>query len=220
LALEHGVGASLDTLVELSPSQTLSALALPLRASASRHENWPDAFANHIFVSRLSSDGYDVLALRVGLGQVNSLGKIIFSGFLSSSGRSAWGRPGPLFLDTNGLIISDSKNGDLYRLKNAPAQPISEDPKDSGLVSAFDAPTTKPGPLMAPPEMQVSTITEGSQIGSVSKLKRGSTLDVGSTIIEDYEPLALDKDGEDKSNADKDRTKNEKNNSSRGHQKK
>ena len=44
--------------------------------------------------------------------------------------------------------------------------------------------------------MQVSTIREGSQIGSASALNRGSNLDVGSTIIRDYEPLSLDeKDG-------------------------
>jgi len=214
VALEHGVGASLDSIVEISPSQTLTALALPISPSSGTDlsaalKNWPETLANHVLVSRQSSDGYDVLALPVELGQIDSRGKVIFSGFLSSSRRSAWGLPGPLFLDGNGLIIADSKNGDLYRLKAAPAPSVapilsvSETPEDAGLITSFDTPAAGPTPIKDPPGMQVSTITQGSQIGSVSTLKRGSTLDVGSTIIRDYKPLSLDKEEADTEESEK-----------------
>jgi len=194
IALEHGVGASLGDMTEFEVSHTLTALALPLGSS-----EWPAALDTHVVVSRLSRDGYDVLALPAGLGQIESKGKTLFSGFLTSSGRSAWGVPGALYFDKKGLIVADSKNGDLYRLNAAPA--LGEDetetlntPSDSQMVETDTSETST-----EPPKMQVSTIKEGSQIGAVSTLDRGSSLDVGSTIIRDYEPLSLDDKGGDKS---------------------
>lgn len=193
VALEHGVGPSLENIIEFNSSQTIAALALPLRSS-----EWPEALNTHVIVSRLSADGYDVLALPAGLGKVESMGKTLFSGFLSGSGRSAWGVPGALYFDEKGLIVADSENGDLYRLSAAPA--LREKESDPFAANSEDQATDTDllETSSEPPKMKVSTITEGSQIGSVSTLNRGSSLDVGSTIIRDYEPISLDKEEADK----------------------
>lgn len=199
IALEHGVGSSLEDTTEFNSSNTLAGLALPLGSS-----EWPAALDTHVIVSRLSRDGYDVLALPAGLGQIESEGESLFSGFLSSSGRAAWGVPGALYFDEKGLIVADSKNGDLYRLNAAPA--LGEDESETLITSSDNqiAETDISETSTEPPKMQVSTIKEGSQIGAVSTLDRGSSLDVGSTIIRDYKPLSIDEDDGDKSDETED----------------
>lgn len=197
LVLEHSLGASLDSLTNFSSSHFLSALALPTGSLSSDENNWPDSLANHVLVSRRSPEGYDVVALPAGFGNVDSQGEIIFSGFLSYSGRSAWGAPGALYLDGKGLIVADAKNGDIYRLTAVPHPPEKEKPEEPALTASTETPSKTPDNLEGPSKMQVSTIRQGSQIGSVSSLKNGSDLEVGSTIIRDYEPLSVDeKDGE------------------------
>lgn len=196
LALEHGIGPSLKNITPISSSHSVNSLALPASAATTDTSDWPAALENKVIVSRQSGSGYDVLALPAGFGQIDLRAKIIFSGFMSTSGRSVWGRPGPLLFDTEGLIVADSKNGDIYRLKAAPMPVASEQNEDPATLAPPDTQSPKPIAQAGPPDMQVSTIREGSQIGSASALSRGSNLDVGSTIIRDYEPLSLDeKDG-------------------------
>jgi glucose/arabinose dehydrogenase len=195
LALEHGIGPSLKNITPISHSHSFKSLALPVSAAISEKSDWPAAFKNKVIVSRQSGGGYDVLALPAGFGQIDLRAKIIFSGFMSTSGRSVWGRPGPLLFDTEGLIVADSKNGDIYRLKAAPMPVASEQNEDPATLAPPDTQSPKPIAQAGPPDMQVSTIREGSQIGSASALNRGSNLDVGSTIIRDYEPLSLEKEG-------------------------
>ncbi len=189
VALDHAVGPSLTQVFDLDSSHTLASLALPIGTS-----EWPSALSTHVIVSRLSPDGYDVIAIPAGLGQIEGKGRIIFSGFLNASRRAAWGVPGALYFDENGLIVADSKNGDLYRLS---ADPVKSSEVSKAISPPSNSQTLESDPLettIESPKMRISTIEEGSQIGSVSTLKRGSSLEVGSTIIQDYKPLSLNED--------------------------
>jgi len=114
----------------------------------------------------------------------------LLSGFLSSSGRTAWGAPSALLFDSKGLIFADSFNGDLYRLSylekrqniagiDAPKPVVKDTPDNSSQT--------------VPPSSLLSTI-EGSKINSASALDTGSNISVGSTIVRDYKPLSTDKD--------------------------
>lgn len=198
LALEHGIGASLDRITNIPTAQSLAALALPLSLSAANEKTWPASLANHVIVTRQSQDGYDVLALPVGLGQIELRGRIIFSGFMNTSGRSVWGTPGPLVLDTQGLIVADSKNGDIYHLRTDPDRTSIANLQKTPSVNVSETQSDENLSSTEPPQMRVSTIEQGSQIGAVSILERGSGLEVGSTIIRDYEPLSLDKEKDQK----------------------
>lgn len=200
LALEHAIGASLGNLTDISTSHSIASLVLPISSTSTENKDWPLLFTNHVMASRMSPDGYDVLALPAALGQIETRARIVFSGFMSSSGRSVWGEPGPLLMDKYGLLVTDSKNGDIYRLKPSPKAP--KPPEEQSILASSSNQSAETPRRTDPPEMQVSTIREGSQIGSVSTLSRGSNLDVGSTIIRDYEPLSLDDKGAEDSDTE------------------
>lgn len=180
---ENGVGAALSQLTKIDESHRLAGLALP-----SDTQSWSPAYSQHAIVSKHSADGYAILALPAALGNVRKDGDILLFGFLTTSGRSAWGRPGALSFDDHGLLIADDFNGDLYRLKFIAPTETQEVAQTPILGLTND---TQEGETDSLPSSVLSTIT-GSQIDQVSGIESATTIETGSTIIRDYKPLEIE----------------------------
>ncbi len=180
---ERGTGANLSQMTEMENDYRLLGMALP-----QSQETWPSEYSRDVIIAQQSSTGFSVLGLPASLGRVETKGRVLFSGFLSDTGRTAWGSPGALLFEKHGLLVADSFNGDIYRLKA------------TGIDAAIPvqtSPSTDKEDISSPasdsiPSMVVSTIT-GSQIDKVSGIDSASSLDTGSTIIRDYKPLEIEK---------------------------
>jgi len=177
--LDNSFGPNLSSRIEINTSHTLYGGAVPNFTTMPQN-----IFNNHIYLSRRSSEGFDVLATPINLGRINGHSKKVLSGFLSQTKRSAWGAPGPLLFDRHGLIISDPFNGDLYRLR--PKSGLTEE-------NEKDKPTAEI--IGAQKESITSTLTskmKGSQIDQGSTIEKASGLTKGSNLSENYKSLALE----------------------------
>jgi glucose/arabinose dehydrogenase len=182
---ENSLGMRPSQLTQFDENQNLAGLAL-----FSSNSDWSEALPNHVILSRQSSHGFDIVATPTNFGQATSKAEVLLNGFLSSSGRTAWGAPSALVFDTKGLILSDSFNGDLYRLRYAKTLKEITNPESS----MAEEPQTSEKPASdLPPSSLLSKVT-GSQIESASSLDAGSNIAVGSTIVRDYEPLSTNKE--------------------------
>lgn len=180
---EHGAGSSLSQMTEMGNDYRLLGMALP-----QSQETWPPDYLRDVVIAQQSSTEFSVIALPASLGRVEKMGRTLFSGFLSDTGRTAWGSPGALLFDKHGLLIADNFNGDIYRLKTTEIKtPVPVEMYPETVNQDVSSPR-----LESIPSMVVSTIT-GSQIDKVSGIDSASTLDTGSTIIRDYKPLEIEK---------------------------
>jgi hypothetical protein len=180
---ENGVGAALSNLTKTDDSLRLTGMTLP-----QGNGKWPLAYSQHAIISKHSADGYAVLALPAAMSTVETKGDVLLSGFLSTSGRSAWGRPGALSFDKHGLLIADDYNGDLYRLRAIPSIKAEIEPQLSPENTNESLTTSDKHDL---PSTLLSTIT-GSQIDKASGIDSATTLETGSTILRDYKPLEIE----------------------------
>lgn len=194
VVLENSFGANLSNLIEIDPSHSLNGVAIP------RYKDGKNSvFNNHIYLSRHASEGFDILATPMNLDQVNGLTKVVLSGFLSPTKRSAWGSPAALLFDNHGLIIADEFNGDLYRLRAKDIeQKISENENTD--IQADDIQEPQKDVTSG---MRVSTM-RGSLIGPASRIGKGSSITKGSNLSEDYKSLAEEvKESEEKKQDEK-----------------
>jgi len=177
--LGNSFGPDLSDRIKINASHRLYGGAIPNFTNAPQN-----IFNNHIYLSRHSSEGFDVLAAPINLGRIKGHSKKVLSGFLSQTKRSAWGAPGLLLFDSHGLIIADSFNGDLYRLRPKPANP--KDLEENVIVDFKEHEDIKKD---TNPKIPVSTL-EGSQIVRGSTLERASDLLTGSNLNKNYKSLA------------------------------
>lgn len=192
IVLDHSLGTQLNHLTPFDWGQTLTGIALPF-SNSDEEKKWSKALPNNLIISRQSSQGFDVIALPTNFGQAQSEGKRLLSGFLSTSGRTAWGAPSAVIFDRKGLVVADSFNGDLYRLA---LSPTPESVPLTGAENPITEDLTKAAINETPPSTLLSTI-KGSQINTASSLSSGSNIQVGSTIIRDYKPLEADGNAEE-----------------------
>ncbi len=204
VALSHSFGPSLSSLTAIDTSHRLTGMSLPTQSTDARPE-----FNNHIYIARQASDGFDVLSVKANLGAPETNADIILSGFLTASGRSAWGKPGSLLFDTHGLLIADRHNGDIYRLKAKTHTPVDEDEKQGASnTHSSDTdidPTADKDLLNTTKEWEVSTI-KGSQISTLSNIGSASSLTTGSSLLENYKSLAEEYSEQNKEETDKDKS--------------
>ena len=186
-----GAGQSLqsterpDTAITFA-EQTISGLMLPGQYEAP--QDWPIALNDHIIASQSGPNAMQVIAVPTKFGQPSAAPRILVDGFLSSTGRSAWGEPGALVMDKRGLFFADRYNGMIWRL--SPAPNLSPTIKEDIKVASDDTANTPAEPAYVPPSqrplLKGSGIT-GSQIEDASRMGEASQLKTGSTIIEAYE---------------------------------
>lgn len=192
IIMDHSLGTQLGNMTQFNMNQKITGIALPFSTNT-EEANWSKKLPNNLIVSRQSPQGFDVLALPTNFGQAQAEGTRLLSGFLSTSGRTAWGAPSAIIFDQKGLVIADSFNGDLYRLSLTPKA-------DDTLADEVETPSqerlsqTKINDV--PPSALLSTIT-GSQIGTSSSINSGSNIKVGSSIVRDYKPVETDEESEE-----------------------
>ncbi len=151
-------------------------------------DNAPAGFAlwaDHVFVSqggvaklsKNTSGGLNVIAVPTRFGHPVANMEVVVDGFLSANRRSAWGVPGPIMIDRRGLFISDPLQGSLWLMSKSSVQPdivLSETVEpDTEIIPEVET-AKKTIPSRPPP-------IRGSQIETASKIE------IGSTIIKDWE---------------------------------
>lgn len=160
--------------------QRITSLALPGQFTAPA--NWPAAMKDAIIASQIGPKAMRLIAVPTEFGQPAGEARVLVDGYLSGSGRSAWGQPGAIVMDARGVFFADSYNGTVWRLS---AMPKKEEPKpaQTQLKEIEKIVETKPkkSPLL------IGSGIKGSQIGEASNLGPASQLKTGSTIIDAYE---------------------------------
>jgi len=129
-----------------------------------------------------------LIAVPTEFGQPSGPPRILVDGFLSSTGRSAWGKPGAMVMDKRGLFFADRYNGTVWRLSAKPSVKETPKPEIKKVTQEIDKPTLNPAKL--PPSQRpllIGSGIKGSQISDASLLGPASQLETGSTIIDAYE---------------------------------
>lgn len=160
---------------------SISALALPGQYETAKH--WPSELSGTIIASQTGADTMRLIVVPTEFGQPAGEPRVLVDGFLSRSGRTAWGEPGAIVMDKRGLFFADKHNGTIWRLYGAP----KDTPKpEAKIIVVEDLPETVATPPIRPPLLIGSGI-KGSQLGEASLLESASNLKTGSTIVEDYD---------------------------------
>lgn len=164
----------------LEPDVSIPALLVP--GQYDEFDGWPDEMKAYVLAAQVpktrlpstSSGGFNVVALPTIFGHPQAELNVLVDGFLTRSGRSAWGYPAALAMDARGLLMADPESGTLWQVRKSARKPVVI---KAPVAKAITKPkkTAKKKPALG------SHIDEGSQIGSAS----GLTL--GSTIVRDYE---------------------------------
>lgn len=179
------------------PRTPLIALALPGQYETPR--NWPPALSNMIIAAQNGPAAMQLLAIPTEFGGITGDPHILIDGFMSGSGRSAWGQPGPMVMDGRGLFFADSFNGTLYKL----AAKAAPQPK----ITIVDTDSLPPAP-QAPAELAakrfgIESTIQGTQIDAKSTITAPSSIIHGSQLIKDYDAKKAAEEAEKTENAPK-----------------
>ena len=174
-----------QNMIEVEAGSEISGLLmLGERAKRLGFGDWKD----HLLVAqggisklpKSSSGGMNIIALPTIFGQPKAEMRVWLDGFQARNRRSYWGLPGSLLLNAQGMFIADPVGGLIWKVSpakiSAPPEVIPEpkeipEPKDAEEIIPEDN---------HEPQMIVSKM-KGSQID------RASSLEVGSTILKDWE---------------------------------
>ena len=166
--------------------QEIAGLALPGQFTPPAH--WPASMKDVIIASQIGPKAMRLIAIPTEFGQPTGQARVLVDGYLSGSGRSAWGTPGAIVMDARGVFFADSYNGVVWRLSASPKKetpkPVISKPKE---VEKIVETKPKKSPLL------IGSGIKGSQIGEASNLGPASQLETGSTIIDAYEKAEEEK---------------------------
>ncbi len=161
----------------------ISGFVLVGSAPASGLEAWRDqVIISQSGGARLPKPGsgaMNLIAVPTDFGRMTGRAKIFADGFLDQSRRSAWGDPGPIALDRRGLFVADRNNGTIWRVYAKPAEPA---PKADVEIIAQDAEE-----IVETVDVQNEEISSAPPLVHGSRIERGSSLEVGSTILKAWE---------------------------------
>ncbi len=152
-------------------------------------QNWPPELSQHVVISRDYSG--DVMAAPIVIAKPLPIGRALLSGFTAPSGRQKWGETGSLHLDSRGLFVADSVNGDLWRLSRSanpkltvPSNSSSKkvDNKTEDESSRESSAATAPDDISSEVSTFSSSIERGSTIDQLSTIDRGSLIGRASTL--------------------------------------
>lgn len=151
-----------------------------------------DRWAEHMIVSLGHTDrqgtmtkGSMVKTIPTKFGNTSGLPQPFVTGFTASGNRTAWGKPGAMWMDERGLFLADSWSGTVWRISADVPKAVIKDPQV--IPAAIEAPEAKtPTSTVLPlidgiEQTPAATLKKGSQIESASSLK------VGSTIVQKWE---------------------------------
>ncbi len=174
-----------------------------------------DPWSDHVFVaqggiarmSKGSSGGLNVVTLPTAFGQPSTQMTVFMDGFVSSSGRLAWGRPGAMAIDSRGMFVADTHGGMVWKISasESPKTPILDikiyAPDDAVVETAMKDLERRSEERAENPKSKnkfdIGILPRGSQIETASSIA------VGSTILERWEAEQASKeDNEDGETSD------------------
>jgi len=155
-------------------------------------DEWPITLKDHIIAAQSGPKAMQRIAIPTEFGQPSGPPRVLVDGFLSSTGRSAWGTPGAMVMDKRGLFFADRYNGTVWRLSAKPSVKDTPQPEVEKVAqeAAKEVDKSALDPAKLPPSQRpllIGSGIKGSQIGDASLLGPASQLETGSTIIDAYE---------------------------------
>ena len=169
--------------LEFKAGQSITAIALPGQYEAP--QNWPVQLKDHILAAQVGPNAMQLIAIPTEFGQPSGAPRVLVDGFLTGSGRSAWGAPGQIVMDKRGAFFADPNNGTLWRL-SAPPPP---QPKITIIDTADLPPNPNEEPKLTPQDkaITISSSIKGTQIDTNSTIVQPSSIIYGSKLIKDYD---------------------------------
>ncbi len=119
--------------------------------------------------------GQNILAVPTLLGQTSEGAEVFVNGFAGKSGRSAWGQPGPILIDSRGLFFADRWSRTLWLVEKAAL--IKSEPELKAVPS--DETIEILSPALVP---KAELNPKGSSIKVGSKIEFGTSITTGSSI--------------------------------------
>lgn len=180
-------GASLGPIgidpLELKAGQSITGLVLP--GQYEMPKDWPQPLKDHIIAAQIGPSAMQLIAIPSEFGQASGAPRVLVEGFLTHTGRSAWGQPGPMVMDKRGLFFADPHNGTIWRLSAAPA------PQAKIIIvdTASLPPRPSEQPKLTPQDkaIGISSSIKGTQIDASSTIVQPSSIIYGSKLIKDYD---------------------------------
>lgn len=168
--------------IKFPAGQSIQAIALPGQYEIP--QEWPVKLNDHIIAAQTGPKAMQLIAIPTEFGQTSGKPRILAEGFLTRSGRAAWGEPGPLLMDKRGLFFADSHNGVIWRLSTT-AKPK---PKITIVDTASLPKSPSPQPkLVEKGALKIGSTIEGTQIDASSTIIKPSSIEYGSKLIKDYD---------------------------------
>jgi len=171
-----------DKSLKLTPGQSISAIALP--GQYETPQDWPAHLSDHIIASHLGPKAMQLIAIPTEFGQISGSARVVVEGFLTRSGRNAWGRPGPIVMDERGLFFADTHNGTIWRLSPAPKAQSEITRVETS--SVLPKPSPEPN-LASKGALKIGSSIKGTQIDASSTIIKPSSIEYGSKLIKDYD---------------------------------
>ena len=190
-ASETTLNSSKSAGLEFVAGQSITSLALPGQYEAPL--NWPAKLQDHIIAAQTGPSAMRLVAIPTEFGKPNGNARVLVEGFLTRSGRNAWGEPGALIMDQRGLFFADKQNGRLWRLSATPPA----EPKITIIDTASLPKTPSKAPSLNPKgALKIESSIKGTQIDASSTIVKPSSIDYGSKIIKDYDEKKAQEDAE------------------------
>ncbi|MEP3889607.1 MAG: hypothetical protein ABJN69_04015 [Hellea sp.] len=169
--------------LEFKVGQSITAIALPGQYEAP--QNWPVQLKGHILAAQVGPNAMQLIAIPTEFGHPSGAPRVLVEGFLTGSGRSAWGEPGQMVMDKRGLFFADPHNGTLWRLSAAPMPKA----KITIIDTADLPPNPNESPKLTPQDnaITISSSIKGTQIDTKSTITQPSSIIYGSQLIKDYD---------------------------------
>ena len=179
-------GAKINALgtdgLDFKAGQSITSIALPGQFEKPAH--WPERLKGHVIAAQSGTGAMRLIVIPTEFGQPSGAARVLIDGFLAQSGRSAWGEPGSIVIDTRGLFFADKENGNLWHI--SPALKIQ--PKIT-IVDTDSLPANiRPEPSLAPKgALKIESSIKGTQIDTKSSIIKPSSIEYGSKLIKDYD---------------------------------
>lgn len=162
--------------------QSIASMILP--GQYDTPPKWPAQLNDHIIAAQTGPGAMRIIAIPTEFGQINETPRILAEGFLTQSGRSAWGKPGAMLMDRRGLFFADAENGNLWRLSPTPAPQPKITIVDTASLPI--APSKEPN-LASTGALKIESSIKGTQIDASSTIIKPSSIEYGSKLIKDYD---------------------------------
>jgi len=184
--------------LDFKTGQSINAIALP--GQYELPQDWPAALKEYIIAVQTGPGAMRLITIPTEFGQVSGTPRVLLDGFLTQSGRSAWGEPGAMVMDKRGLFFADKENGKLWRLSPTPRPQPKITIVDTASLPV--TPSAEPN-LASKGALKIESSIQGTQIDASSTIIKPSSIEYGSKLIKDYDEKKAQEEAEKAEDAPK-----------------